>query len=296
MIAIDWGTSSLRGARLDAHGRVLEEKQTPLGILNVPAGEFPAVFQTHFGDWWQQEKLCLMSGMVGSQQGWQVAPYCPCPAGWDDLAAALHWIKPGRLAIVPGLSCNTHHGAHTWSTPPDVMRGEEVQVLGALLTLGLQDATLVLPGTHSKWVTVRDRRIQHFSTYMTGEFYQLLRHHSLLARTLPQTEGDPDSEAFEQGVSRALAGGGLLHNAFGTRTLALFECVPATRLTDYLSGLVIGEEVRQQAATVEGPLWIIGANSLTSRYQQALSLAGLPARVALGQASWQALWHLYKSL
>lgn len=296
MIAIDWGTSTLRGARLDARGQVLQERQAPMGILNVPVGGFEAVFLAHFGDWWAQDTLCLMSGMVGSQQGWQMAPYCPCPAGWDDIAAALHWIEPGRLAIVPGL-CSAGTGLQDpWAEPPDVMRGEEVQVLGTLLALDLQDATLVLPGTHSKWVSVRKGRIEHFQTHMTGECYQLLRHHSLLARTLPAADGEPDTEAFGQGVRRALAGGGLLHNAFGTRTLALFERVATPRLSDYLSGLVIGEEVRQQAAKAHGPLWLIGTDSLTRRYQQALALAGIEAHIAPGQASWSALWQLSRSL
>ncbi len=296
MIAIDWGTSALRGARLDNRGHVLEERQAPMGILHVPAGGFESVFHTHFGDWWAQEKLCLMAGMVGSQQGWQMAPYCPCPAGWDEIAAALHWIEPGRMAIVPGLSCTADDLQDPWAWPPDVMRGEEVQVLGSLLTLDLQDATLVLPGTHSKWVSVRDARIAHFQTCMTGECYQLLRHHSLLARTLPAADGEPDPEAFEQGVHRALAGGGLLHNAFGTRTLALFGRVDTGRLTDYLSGLVIGEEIRQHAARPGGPLWLIGTDLLTRRYQQALALAGIPAKIAPAQASWSALWHLSRSL
>lgn len=296
MIAVDWGTSSLRAARLDAQGQVLEERETPMGILHVPAGGFETVFQAALGDWWAQDTLCLMAGMVGSQQGWQMAPYCPCPAGWNELAAALHWIEPGRLAIVPGLCCGDSHPADPWAEPPDVMRGEEVQVLGTLRALDLRDATLVLPGTHSKWVTVRDGRIQHFRTYMTGECYQLLRHQSLLARTLPAADGEPDSEAFAEGVRRALAGRGLLHNAFSTRTLALFERVAAARLSDYLSGLVIGEEIRQEAAADRAPLWLVGADHLSRRYQHALSIAGVVAECAPPQASWSALWHFSQCL
>jgi 2-keto-3-deoxy-galactonokinase len=93
--------------------------------------------------------LCLISGMAGSKQGWREAPYCACPAGFDAIAAQLEWVEPGRIAIVPGLSIDR-------SGVPDVMRGEETQIFGALQLLGLDNARLVLPGTHSKWVTVAE--------------------------------------------------------------------------------------------------------------------------------------------
>jgi len=103
LIAIDWGTSSLRGARLDAQGAVIDERASLQGILNVPAGGFEAVFQAEFGDWLGgPDTLCLISGMAGSRQGWREARYCQCPSGASDIAAALAWVAPGRIAIVPG--------------------------------------------------------------------------------------------------------------------------------------------------------------------------------------------------
>jgi 2-dehydro-3-deoxygalactonokinase len=295
MIAIDWGTSSLRGARLDAQGRVLDERQAERGILNVPAGGFQAVFESLFGDWWTPGTLCLMAGMVGSRQGWQEAPYCACPAGLEDLASALHWLVPGRLAIVPGLCQPSAPGTEAWAAPADVMRGEEVQIFGALDALQSQDATLVLPGTHSKWVQVRGGRITSFRTHMSGECYQWLRHQSLLSRTLPDTDaGTLDTEAFTHGVQRALQGHGLLHNAFGTRTLALFDQVPATRLPDYLSGLVIGEEIQHEASAhaETAPVVLMGAPTLLERYRLALSLAHIPTVQAPAQLGYRTLWRL----
>lgn len=296
MIAIDWGTSILRGARLDAQGRVLEERQAERGILNVSAGGFQDVFESQFGDWWTPGTLCLMAGMVGSRQGWQEATYCPCPAGLHDLAAALLWLVPGRLAIVPGLCQPSAPGAEAWATPADVMRGEEVQIFGALDTLQLQDATLVLPGTHSKWVHVQGGHIESFRTHMSGECYQWLRHQSLLSRTLPASDpADFDTEAFRHGVQRALQGHGLLHNAFGTRTLALFDQVPGPSLPDYLSGLVIGEEIRHEAAAktaMDAPVVLIGAPALLTRYRLALSLAHIRSVPAPSQLGYRALWKL----
>jgi 2-dehydro-3-deoxygalactonokinase len=163
LIAIDWGTSSLRGALLDATGKVLEERSDARGILTVPEGGFPAVFEALFGDWMRLEGArCLISGMAGSKQGWVEAPYCACPAGRVEVGRKIIDIDavldiPGaRIAIVPGLS-DEHAGV------PDVMRGEEVQIFGAMSITGLDDGVFVLPGTHNKWVTVKKGRVRAFA-------------------------------------------------------------------------------------------------------------------------------------
>ena len=289
IVAIDWGTSSLRGARLDPQGAVLDERASLQGILNVPPGGFDAVFQAQFGDWAGADTLCLISGMAGSRQGWREAPYCQCPAGASDIAAALAWITPGRIAIVPGLSCE-RDGA------PDVMRGEETQIFGALDMLGLTDALFVLPGTHSKWAHVQAGRVERFSTAMTGETYALLRHHSILARTLPSEDGPPHGAAFDAGVERALRSASLLQSAFTVRTLALFERSAPDELASYLSGLVIGEELRAQGALAGQRVHVIGNDALTQRYQRALARAGAEGVAVGAQATWRGLWNIARSL
>ncbi len=290
LIAVDWGTSSLRSALLDMHGNVLEERSLPRGILTVPAGDFPGVLAMATAHWPQDGALCLVSGMAGSRQGWQEAAYCPCPAGFADLAARLAWVEPGRVAIVPGLSCE-EQGV------PDVMRGEETQIFGALKLLDRSEMVLVLPGTHSKWVHVAAGRIVSFSTFMTGEFYALLRQHSILSRTLPQAEGELDQPAFERGVRYAVQSGNLLHAAFSARTLALFDRIPAEALPSYLSGLVIGEELRSQELAVKGAgLVLVGAEALTARYRLALQLLGMPAVVVGAEATWRGLWGIAQML
>lgn len=284
LLAVDWGTSSLRGAWLDENGQVVEERAFARGILSVAAGQFPAVFESCFGDWMSRPgALCLMSGMVGSQQGWQQAAYCPCPADLALIAARLSWVLPGRLAIVPGLSCE--HGA-----VPDVMRGEETQVLGAMQLLGLADSLLVLPGTHSKWVRLRGAAIESFATCMTGEFYALLRQHSILARSLPAEDGVLDRQVFCQGVERALACSSLLNTAFSTRTLALFERLASEVLPSYLSGLVIGEELRAQSLPAGSRVVLVGNETLTERYQCALERMGVNTQSVGTQAAWAGLW------
>ena len=282
LLAVDWGTSSLRGALLAPDGQVLEERAFARGILTVAPGEFPAVFDSCFGAWMNPKTLCLISGMAGSQQGWLEAPYCPCPAGFDSIAGQLAWVEPGRIAIVPGL-CVEAGGV------PDVMRGEETQVFGALQLLGLDNARLVLPGTHSKWVTVSNRRVTDFSTWMTGELYALLRQHSILARTLPATDPTPDAAAFEQGVAHALRSQGLLHTAFSTRTLSLFKRMATDALPSYLSGLVIGEELKSQTLQRGDTVVVMGAPALTARYEQALAQLGVTVRRVGDGATWRGL-------
>ena len=291
LIAVDWGTSSLRGALLDGDGTVLDELSAAAGILSVPPGGFETVFAQHFGRWQRATgALCLIAGMAGSRQGWQEAPYCACPAGFADIASQLHWIEPGRIALVPGLSCESQG-------VPDVMRGEETQVIGALDLLGLDDARMVLPGTHSKWVQVTARRIVGLRTYMTGELYALLRQHSILARTLPENDGDLDADAFRRGLAHARDSASLLHAAFSVRTLALFERLPSASMPSYLSGLVIGDELRaQELADATDIVVVIGAPALTARYQLALDSLGIASRVVGTEAGWRGLWAVARQL
>lgn len=290
LLAIDWGTSSLRGALLDQHEQVLHERSFARGIQTVRPGEFATVFEACFGDWKRTTgAFCLISGMAGSRQGWIETPYCACPAAFDDIARELAWIEPGRIAIVPGLRCE-HDGI------PDVMRGEETQVLGALQLLDLQDALLVLPGTHSKWVHVRSSRIEHFGTFMTGEFHALLRWRSILARTMPADDADLDVDAFGQGVALALRGGSLLQTAFSARTLSLFERLPATALPSYLSGLVIGEELRAQPLEAGAQVVLVGSDALTRLYELALAQRGISVQSVGQEAAWHGLWSIAQSL
>lgn len=299
LIAVDWGTSALRGVLLGEHGEVLDQCASDQGILKVPVGQFASVFRANFGHWLDASaSLVLISGMAGSQQGWVEAPYCACPAGFEELGAKLRWINAERIttpvAIVPGLSCE-HSGI------PDVMRGEEIQVFGALKLLSRVDATVVLPGTHSKWVTVRGQRILHFRSYMTGEVFALLRQHSLLARTLPSlAEGAPpeteDTEAFDDGVTHALRSQSLLNTAFSTRTLALFGRKSPSALVSYLSGLVIGEELRAEHPEPDSEVIVIGSPALTQRYARALALRQVKASIIGAESTWNGLWSLSKTL
>jgi 2-dehydro-3-deoxygalactonokinase len=285
LVAVDWGTTSLRGALIDAHGKVLEERSFPRGVLTVAPGQFRAVFDERFGEWLARARLALVSGMAGSRQGWLEAPYCECPASRADLVDKLAWVERGRIAIVPGV-CSHHDGV------PDVMRGEEVQVFGAMELLDVQDLTAVLPGTHSKWVRVHHGRLASFATFMTGEFYALLRRHSILARTMPEDDGELDEQAFRDGVAHARRAGNLLHSAFSARTLALFDKLRPAALPSYLSGLVIGEEIGSHHAAGRDVV-VIGTSDLARRYSLALEA---PVRSFGAEATWRGLACIARSI
>lgn len=280
MIGIDWGTTNLRAYRFDA-GVVTATAAGP-GIMAVPPGGFPAALTEAIGPWLGEgERRVLLSGMVGSRQGWAEAPYLPCPADPAALAAAAIPVPfaAAAIRILPGLSC--------LAGVPEVMRGEEVQIAGALPQTG-PDATLCLPGTHSKWARIRAGRVEGFHTAMTGEVFAAVRGHTILGRLM--TDAPHDAAAFLQGVDRAREPGGLLHHLFGVRTLGLFGDLAETQAASYLSGLLIGHEVA--AARPEGPVCLVGAPALTPLYAAALDRCGIAVRVIAEDAAAAGLAHL----
>ncbi len=300
LIALDWGTTALRGARLAADGSVLEQRAFPRGILSVPAGGFTMAFEECFGDWARgSARACLISGMAGSKQGWVEAPYCNCPAGFADVAAQLHWISDPALnlptAIVPGLCCEQPCGLPQLASVPDVMRGEEVQIFGAMHLGDSIEGLFILPGTHSKWARVQGGRVTAFQTFMTGEFFALLSQHSLLARTIDTTAAF-DAQAFTLGVARAGQGGSLLHHAFGARTLSLMSRMAAGPLASFLSGLVIGDELRSQRRNAASDIVLIGSENLTRRYALAFETLGVATRSMGAEATWAGLHALGQHL
>jgi 2-dehydro-3-deoxygalactonokinase len=261
IIAVDWGTSSLRAMRVAGDGAVEARRESPQGIMNVPGGDFPAALRALIAGW--EAAPVYAAGMVGSRQGWRETPYLPCPASLDDIARNLTEVAPD-VFIAPGVMRDPP------GEVPDVMRGEETQALGT----GIGDGVVVLPGTHSKWVRLERGRIVSFATFMTGEVFAVLAAHSILGRLMEGEAGDDD--AFARGYRRgAAAGSALLHELFGVRSLGLFGAVPPTGLRDYLSGMLIGTEIAGAARLLgEAPLAIVGAPALAARYQRALALAG----------------------
>ncbi|CAH2602918.1 putative 2-dehydro-3-deoxygalactonokinase DgoK1 [Rhodovastum atsumiense] len=295
LVALDWGTSSLRAYLLGPDGAVLDRRAGPWGIMQVQAGDFAGAFATVTAAWQARwpELPALASGMIGSAQGWVEAPYLECPAGAGELAHALVAVPGTRLLLVPGVA--------QWGATPNVMRGEETQIAGALALRAELHAScrIVLPGTHSKWVTVTDGRIRHFTTYMTGELFAVLRGHSILGR-LAAGEGAPEAEAAAAAFARGLlaardAPGGIAPLLFSARALVLAGALRAAESLDYLSGLLIGDELRTALAAppeTAGPLALVGDAALCDRYARAIALFGGPDPIVLGDTATSGLWRI----
>lgn len=284
MIVIDWGTTSLRAHRLDAVGAIRDSRAAPAGIMRVEDRAFAAVADGLVGDWLTTaDAPVLLCGMIGSRQGWIEAPYRACPASARDLAGRLTAV-PGRPSwrIVPGVSTDPDGGV------PDVMRGEETQIVGAMERLGLADALMLLPGTHAKWAKVADRRITGFATAMTGELFQVISEHTIL-RALMATEESFDAGAFDAGLARAREPGGLPHHLFGARALGLFGRLGAGAGRSYLSGLLIGHEILSTPAALgvaeTRDIILVVAGAQEAPYVRALAAFGYDATIVPTEAA-----------
>ncbi len=260
MIGIDWGTSSFRAYRLGAGGDAVDWMETGQGIMADQ--DFASVLMGAVGSWLDESGPVLMSGMIGSRQGWVEAAYLPCPASAAALAGALVRVPFARAEvwIVPGVSARDAAGV------PEVMRGEETQIVGAAA-----DGLVCLPGSHSKWARVADGRILGFETYLSGEAFAAIRDGTILGRMMEAAPHDPD--AFAAGVARSGQDGHLLHHLFGVRSLGLFGELGMAGSASYLSGLLIGHEVRA-AMRASDLVTLLGAPGLCGLYAAAIKILG----------------------
>ncbi|MEO6919169.1 MAG: 2-dehydro-3-deoxygalactonokinase [Collimonas sp.] len=321
LIALDWGTSSLRAYRLGAGGERLELRALPWGVMQLPeAGTeanagFEAAFEQACGDWLRAapETPVIAAGMVGSRQGWNEAPYLEVPIAVDQIGGNLTCLRNrhGQLIhIVPGL---IQH-----SQLPNVMRGEETQVVGMLALHrrhgyprsndAAQDILIGLPGTHSKWVQIHDAKagseVTRFDTFMTGEVYAALCGHTILGRSMMAAD-DGNSETARRGFERGLqvaqtpAGQtGVLSTIFSTRTLGLTGVLDGAGQREYLSGLLIGHEIAalqhmlQAQERLPGKVMLVGETGLCERYAQVLRAYGFDNIEVVQQATERGLWQL----
>lgn len=286
LIALDWGTSSLRAMLMDADGKVLETRSKPWGIRQLPEGGFPGALDAVTDGWPALPRIA--SGMVGSRGGWREAAYLDLPAGGEQLARALG--RGDGLPIVPGLRN---------ARGPDVMRGEETQIVGLMAQHeAAADATVLLPGTHSKWVSLRQGKVVDFCTLMTGELYALLRQHSILGADIEAGTATNDGDAFREGVRQARDSGaaGVFSRLFATRARMLDGALRPASIPDYLSGLLIGEEFRSMQADqrmrTDRPLWLIGDSALCMRYRLAAAEFSIGLAPAVDDTAAAGLWWL----
>jgi 2-dehydro-3-deoxygalactonokinase len=274
-IAVDWGTTNRRAYLIGRDGKGSAEFEDGKGILSVGRGEFEqaiAEIRERLGD-----HPLLLAGMVGSNRGWVEAPYVPCPAGIDDLVRGLVRIGDD-VVIVPGVSLSNGRC--------DVMRGEEVQLAGAIHSGEIPPDCLVChPGTHNKWVEVAGSRIASFRTVMTGELFSMLRHRSILSDLL--SGWAKPGEAFRAGVRKGLSGDGIPAELFEVRASFLLGRLAQGDGASLVSGLLIGEDVRiglgsRRASNVI----VMGSPKLTALYAEALEVAGVQSEQKDGERAF----------
>jgi 2-dehydro-3-deoxygalactonokinase len=278
-IAVDWGTTNRRAYRIAADGALLGEMEDDRGILSVDAGGFGSAVEqirARMGD-----LPMLMAGMIGSNRGWVEAPYAPCPAGLPELAQGIKWVEPGRIGIVPGVSFAAGDAA-------DVMRGEEVQILGAFAeSIVPPDAVICHPGTHNKWIRLEDGRITAFRTVMTGELFNLLRSQSILSDLL--AEPADTGSAFEAGVRAGLEGEVLTAELFSVRARVLLGKAPREEAASYTSGLLIGADFRFGLRFAgDAEIVVMARPELSRLFAAAAAVAGRGAREVDGETAFLA--------
>lgn len=264
VIAIDWGSSNRRGYLLAADGTVLDEFADDRGALTLAPDAYPAdlaAVRARFGP-----LPVLAAGMVGSTRGWHEAAYVDAPADLAALAAARLVVADAEAAIVPGVALQT-------GVRPDVMRGEEVQVLGAIAAgLAPADALFCQPGTHNKWIVTRDGRITDFATAMTGELFALVRSHGVLAGMLDGPVADGD--AFRAGLDRGAGATDLPVALFEVRAAVLLGTLPAADAAAFASGILIGADVGARADLSGRAVHLLASGPLAALYAAAIAARG----------------------
>lgn len=283
-IAIDWGTTNRRLYWIN-EGAVTRTERDEVGILSVSPNLFANEVERLRYQHGDVPLVCV--GMIGSKRGWHETPYVPVPASLADLARAAVQLRSMSAVLTAGLSLQ-HEGR------ADVMRGEEIQFLGAVITgLAPTGALLCQPGTHCKWARAAGESITEFSSAMTGELHNLLRQHSLLGDMLTDTVAD--GPAFREGVREA-GNHRLLTSLFGARAAWLLDARPKAEGASYVSGLLIGTDVRAQARIDSDETYVIGDAPLAPLYAAAIREVGGRARLVDGASAFVAgvsrLWEL----
>ena len=296
LIAIDWGTTSFRAYRLSEQGNILDKRETSNGIISVKEGQFAETFVVQVGDWMDAEPdaRVVMCGMVGSRQGWKEIDYVTGQSGLHEIASGM-----GRILL-----CN---GRNAWIAPGysginadgqiDVMRGEETQILGAIS--GKTGAHMFcLPGTHSKWVSVIDGKINRITTFMTGEVFDVMCHHSILGKLMTDQgrEQEGAERWFDDGIEKAKMGISLLSGFFGVRARALLAEIPEAYTKDYLSGLLIGTEIHDAYKNNHLEVTMIGSGKLIGLYGRAIRAFGGRALLADDDVVAVGLYELAKKI
>lgn len=263
-IAIDWGTTNRRAWRMSADGVAGDVVKDGRGILSTQPGDYPREIDSlraRLGD-----LPVIAAGMVGSNRGWHEVPYVDAPADLEALARDLFWTANSRVGIVPGIALRASDRA-------DVMRGEEVQVLGAIAGgLAPADALFCQPGTHNKWIATRAGRVTDIATALTGELFALLRGHGILSGMLDGAVSD--GAAFRDGLSRGAGAKDLTVALFEVRARVLLGRLAPDDAAAFASGVLIGADVGARDDLTGREVQLLAGGALADLYAAAITHCG----------------------
>lgn len=265
MLVVDWGTTNLRAYFCRDDGLILARTELEKGIKAITPGQYPELLHQVLAELGiTAEEQIYVCGMAGARGGWLEAPYCETPVNVTALKEKLIPLpEPFDGFLIPGIKTVEVDGVL------DVIRGEEVQIFGALRLLDLENALICLPGTHSKWVYVKNRQIIAFTTFMTGDVFEALKKTLLNYRD----EDQFNQQAFESGLTESQrTSGGLLHQLFTARTRMLAAELTEEQVSSFVSGLLIGHELKEAEMFRDAvdQVVIIGSDRLCQRYRMAL--------------------------
>lgn len=293
LVCVDWGSSNFRAFLLNKDGVLLDSVETNQGMLQLKPNDFEPILLKQLEVWLGDEKLpIIMAGMVGSAGGWQTTNYVTCPIAQQDLCANIVSIENSQnlnIAIIPGIETQKSEPKY------DVARGEEVQVFGAMSMIGkhyIGDSLFCLPGTHSKWITMKNKKITQLSTHITGELFSILTKYSILAAQKPNNNRI-DESVFIQALNYVKNFGGLANHLFSARTNMLNGQLDNVDIDNYISGILIGNEVLEMKREIpsleldqkSNIIYLVGNKLLNNNYFMALKFFGFRPVILDGLAA-----------
>jgi 2-dehydro-3-deoxygalactonokinase len=298
-VAVDWGTTSFRLWLIGRDGTVLGESRSREGMTTARETGFAGVLEKHLAEVGAPSHVpVIMCGMVGAKQGWVEAGYIDVPARLAEISQGAVPVsgQTRDIRILPGLAQRDIGAA-------DVMRGEETQLLGALHSMAAEDCLVAMPGTHSKWVRVTREEARGFSTFMTGELFDVIGKHSILQHAIKDSESfDGSHPAFLDALDAAYREPELATNRlFSIRARGLLFALSPTDAEATLSGMMLGLEFAGalKQAPKDIPVVLVASGKLGGLYAAALARIGLQPTVVdadeavlggLSQAA-RAIWH-----
>ncbi|MBX2870046.1 MAG: 2-dehydro-3-deoxygalactonokinase [Acidiferrobacterales bacterium] len=282
---IDWGSSTFRAYLFDDNKELLESLELPLGIKYCEQGRFEETLFDSIGHWLQPGDQVVLSGMITSRNGWIESNYLPCPANLQQLIlhATARTFRRVNCLFLPGVS---------QQRPPDILRGEELQLLG--VQTDKQNYSAVIPGTHSKWADIRNQAIQSFRSIAIGELYDVLINHSLIGAFANDEEWN--QEIFLEAAESGYRSNTILSDLFLCRSAVILDSLPPQYTSSYLSGLLIGREIREGIELIShrDQIIVIASANLGQKYLSIFEHLGITITLAHSQSAVQGYQLLMK--